>query len=94
MVVALPACGDGNGGGGAPTAPRLARLNPYVRIERDGSVVIAAPCPEIGQGVRTSLPMLVAEELGVAWERVTVEQAPADEAYGSMTVGGSDSVRD
>lgn len=70
------------------------RLDAYVRVAPDGSVTIRAPCPEIGQGVRTSLPMIVAGELGADWARCRFEQAPADDAYGGMSVGGSDSVAD
>lgn len=77
-----------------PGAPESYPLNAFVEVGLDGSVIIYAPCPELGQGVRTSLPMIVAEELGVEWDAVTYRQAPADERFGSMTVGGSDSVSD
>lgn len=69
-------------------------LNAFVRVAADGSVTIIAPVPEIGQGVRTALPMIVAEELAVRWEDVGVEQAPAEARFGAMSVGGSDSVHD
>lgn len=52
------------------------RIGAYVRIEPDGSIVIGARGCEMGQGVKTSLPMLIAEELDVPWSRVTVEQLP------------------
>ena len=68
------------------------RLNAFVEVRPDGRVRVVAPCPELGQGVRTSLAMIVAEELGADWSVVEVEQAPAGEGYGSMTVGGSNSV--
>jgi len=69
-------------------------LGTWVRIDADGTVTIFAAVPEIGQGVRTSLPMILAEELRADWSRVRVEQAPGSLAFGVMAVGGSDSVHD
>ncbi len=74
--------------------PQALPLSAFVEIGTDGSVTIIAPCPEIGQGVRTSLPMIVAEELGIDWSTATYKQASADPRYGAMGVGGSDSVTD
>ena len=65
-------------------------LNAWVGIDRDGVVTIQSQNPEIGQGIKTSLPMLVAEELDVAWEAVKVVQAPLSPArYGRQVAGGS-----
>ncbi|HEX3729484.1 MAG TPA: molybdopterin cofactor-binding domain-containing protein, partial [Opitutaceae bacterium] len=63
--------------------------NAYVRIAPDGSVTIYSSRPEIGQGIRTSLPMIVAEELEVDWKSVKVVTAPVDPAYGNESAGGS-----
>ncbi|BBM68766.1 xanthine dehydrogenase family protein molybdopterin-binding subunit [Rhodothermus marinus] len=68
-------------------------LNPYVQVDPDGTVRIYVPKSEMGQGVRTSLAMLVAEELDADWAQVRVEQAPLDPKYGSLGTGGSSSVR-
>jgi isoquinoline 1-oxidoreductase beta subunit len=68
-------------------------INHYVQIKTDGTIVIFAPNPEVGQGVRTSLPMIVAEELDADWDRVTVKSAAIDrEKYGIQVAGGSTSV--
>src|SRR5215468_125166 len=89
----------------ARAAPGAAQLGAFVRIEADDRVVIGARGCEIGQGVRTSLPMLIAEELDVPWPAVTVEQldyivmkdgasAAAVSRYGDQFAGGSTSIRD
>ncbi len=70
-----------------------AELNPYVQIDPDSTVRIFIPMSEMGQGVRTSLAMLVAEELDIDWQQIRVEQAPLDARYGVQITGGSSSVR-
>ena len=66
--------------------------NAYVQITED-SILIHAPNPEVGQGVKTSMPMIVAEELDADWNDVTVVQSDIDDArYGRQFAGGSMSV--
>ena len=66
--------------------------NGYVRIDADG-IVLYAKNPEVGQGVKTSLPMIIAEELDAAWGDVAVEQSAIDqELYGAQFAGGSMSI--
>jgi len=69
-------------------------LNGFVKIGDNGMVTIMAPNPEIGQNVKTSMPMIVAEELDVDWAKVVVEQAPLNTAiFTRQLAGGSQSIR-
>src|SRR5690348_6743835 len=63
-------------------------LDTFVSIGKDGSVRVMVHRSEMGQGVRTSLAMLVAEELGASWKDVVVSQAPADMRYGDQNTDG------
>ncbi len=67
--------------------------NAYLRIAPDGKVTIVVARTEMGQGVWTSLPMILAEELEADWKQITIEQAGASTLFGDQTTGGSASVR-
>lgn len=90
--VARAAAGDGVVGGLKP--------NIWVTIEADGTVNLVSPAVEMGQGVKTALPLLIAEEMDAEWEKVHVVQAPSDAErygnpgfYGIQLTGGSETVR-
>jgi isoquinoline 1-oxidoreductase beta subunit len=78
-------------GAAEPLAAADFAPNAFISISSSGAVSLIAPNSEMGQGVKTSLPMIVAEELDVAWEQVTVTQGDLNPAYGRQTSVGSQS---
>lgn len=74
-----------NGGAFSPNA--------YLRITPDNKVTIVVARSEMGQGVRTALPMILAEELEADWKQIEIEQAGASTLFGDQTTGGSASIR-
>lgn len=69
-------------------------MNAFLSIADNGQVTIMSPNPEIGQNVKTSMPMIIAEELDIAWEDVIVQQAPLNSAtFQRQVAGGSQSIR-
>ena len=86
LAAALPSFSEES-----PTLVGSAELNAYVQVRGDGKIIIYSGSPEMGQGIKTSLPMIVAEEMGANWDDVEVVQAPEvnTELYGRQSTGGS-----
>jgi isoquinoline 1-oxidoreductase beta subunit len=70
------------------------RLNGFIKIGENGLITIMSPNPEGGQNIKTSMPLIVAEELDADWTKVVVEQAPLDtENFTRQFIGGSQAIR-
>jgi len=67
--------------------------NAYIRIDPDDTVTVWSAQPDMGEGTKTSLSMLLVEELDAEWSRIRIELAPLDQKYGGQGVGGSDAIR-
>jgi len=78
---------------GAKSRKQVFSPNAYVRITPDNKITIVVARSEMGQGIRTALPMILAEELEADWKQIEIEQAGASTLYGDQTTGGSASVR-
>ena len=79
---------QGRGGGPGANAASLAP-NTYITIHPDNTFTIVAKNPETGQGIKTALPMIIADEFDVDWAQVKIQQADLDPKYGGQIEGGS-----
>jgi CO/xanthine dehydrogenase Mo-binding subunit len=66
--------------------------NIYLKVDSDGTVTVTAFRSEMGQGIRTAIAMILAEELDADWNTIVIDQATADRAYGNQVTGGSASI--
>lgn len=86
LGISLPSAAD--------TAPAAVfSPNLYLQIGSDGKIVIFAKNPEIGQGVKTSMPQIIAEELEVDWQQIEVQQGLLDARFGAQFAGGSTGIK-
>jgi len=92
--LALAFCVGGDAQAAGKSAGEFAP-NAFLRISPKGSILIYSKGPEIGQGIKTAFPLIIAEELDAKWSDVVVEQAPVNPAvYGRQSAGGSRSIPD
>ncbi len=98
FVLCVPLLPESLRAAGLPGSEKVdhAVFNPsmYVGIDTDGTVYIIAHRSEMGTTSRTSVPMILADELDADWKRVKLEQAIGDERYGSQNTDGSHSIRE
>ncbi|MDR2189159.1 MAG: molybdopterin-dependent oxidoreductase [Azonexus sp.] len=82
--------GPGGRGQGSAKAPVF---NAFVQVAPDNTVTVFSKAPEIGQGIKTALGLIIAEEMDADWQRTVVEQAPIDgKTYGYQGAGGSTTI--
>ena len=98
LVVAFAIPATGRAAAAAASSNSSSSFNAFLRIASDDRITVVCGASEMGQGVLTSIPMLVAEELDADWARVGVEQAPVDAAFanpafGMQATGGSATIR-
>jgi isoquinoline 1-oxidoreductase subunit beta len=90
LVLGFSIGGIGARSAAAATPAGDAVLNAYIRIAPGGEIILYNKAPEIGQGIKTSFPMILAEHLDANWSDVRIEQAPINPAvYGRQSAGGS-----
>ncbi|MDI1452160.1 molybdopterin cofactor-binding domain-containing protein [Polyangium sp. 6x1] len=100
LAVGLPALADEPSGRAGPPPPAVApqpppglHPNPFIHVGLDGTVTLVCHRSEMGQGVRSSIPVLFADELGADMARVVIRQADGDKKYGDQNTDGSASIR-
>ncbi len=86
VAYGLDSLKDGDARKKFATTPEDYVLHAYVKVNPDGKITIAVPQAELGQGVTTAIPMLVAEELDANWDDVMFELSPLDKDYGSAVI--------
>ncbi len=78
----------------AAAAKGIFEPSAYLKIGSDGKIIIMSKNPEIGQGVKTSMPQIIAEELEVDWKQIEVVQAPLNNSLGDQFAGGSTAIKE
>ncbi|MGE3476295.1 MAG: molybdopterin cofactor-binding domain-containing protein [Rhodospirillaceae bacterium] len=93
LVLAFQIGGSGKAMAAAPPVKGEFVPNAFLRVAPSGRILIYSKSPEIGQGIKTAFPLIIAEELDAAWSDVDIEQAPVNPAvYGRQSAGGSRSI--